>query len=168
MMDRTVLGKINQSLYFARLQYDNARALVASDASEPKFLRQQQQCFLEASADSLFRAVYFLAIELLDKGTLRSELIQQPNQLLNRLRLAYQETPISEVDSLIQALEDPHSLASLLSARQIIWSHNTVRQAVAKDAIAVVDLSLSVDSCERWQQLITELVLKVQGISAEF
>ena len=168
MMDRTVLGKINQSLYFARLQSDSARALVANAASEPKFLRQQQQCFLEASADCLFRAVYFLAIELLDKGALRSELIQQPNQLLNRLRLAYQETPIPELNSLIQSLEDPHSLASLLSARQIIWSHNTVRQAVAKDAIAVVDLSLSVDSCERWQQLITELVLKVQGTSAEF
>ena len=168
MIDRAVLGKINHSLYFARLQCDSARELVANASSEAQFLRQQQQCFLEASADCLFRAVFFLAIELLDKGTLRSELIQQPNQLLNRLRLAYQDTPIPEVNSLIQALEDPHLLASLLSARQLIWSHNAVRPAVAKDVIAVVDLSLSVDSCERWQQLIGELVLKVQGSSAEF
>ena len=168
MIDRAVLGKINQSLYFARLHCDNARDLVVDASSQPQFSRQQQQCFLEASADCLFRAVFFLAIELLDKGTLRSELIQQPNQLLNRLRLAYQEKPLPEVDSLIQALEDPHSLATLLSSRQTIWSHNAVRQAAPKDAIAVVDLSLSVDSCERWQQLIADLFLKVQGTSAEF
>ena len=161
------MGKINQSLYFARLHCDSAKSLVSGDG-QPQFFRQQQQCFLEASADCLFRAVYFLAIDLLDKGPLRTELMQRPHSLLNSLKLACQETPNPEVNGLIQTLEDPHLLAPLLSARQTIWSHNAVRQALAKDAIAVVDVSLSVDSCEHWQQSIAQLVLKVQGTSAEF
>lgn len=166
-MDSAVIGKINQSLYFARLHCDSAKSLVTGDG-RPQFSRQQQQCFLEASADCLFRAVYFLAIDLLDQGPLRKELIEQPNLLLRSLKLAYQASPTLELNSLIQALEDPRLLASLLSTRQTIWSHNTVRPAMAKDTIALVDVSLSVDSCEHWQQLIADILLKIQGTSAEF
>lgn len=161
------MGKINQSLYFARLHSDSAKSLDDGNG-QPQFFRQQQQCFLEASAECLFRAINFLAIDLLAKGPLRTELMQRPNSLLTSLKSAYQEAPSPEVNSLIQALEDSHSLASLLSARQAIWSHNAVRPTLAKDAIAVVDLSLSVDSCEHWQQVITDILFKVQGTSAEF
>ncbi|MGB1192312.1 MAG: hypothetical protein ACPG3T_05275 [Pseudomonadales bacterium] len=131
------------------------------------WVAQQQLCFLEASADCSFRAVYFLAIDLLDQGQLRSELIQTPKLLLSSLKLAYQDNPSAEINTLIRALEDPHLLASLLSVRHTIWSHNVVQAAPAKDVISLVDLSLSIESCERWQQLITEMVLKVQDSSAE-
>ncbi|MDG2035638.1 MAG: hypothetical protein P8J42_03400 [Pseudomonadales bacterium] len=167
MIDKATTGRINQSLYFARLHCDSARALVAGSDSKPQFLRQQQLCFFEASADCSFRAVYFLAIDLLDQGQLRSELIQTPKLLLNSLKLAYQDKPTAEINNLIQALEDPHLLAALLSVRHTIWSHNVVQAAPAKDMISLVDVSLSLESCERWQQLITEMVLKVQGSSAE-
>lgn len=164
-------GKINQSLYFARLHCDNARNLEQTAVGKPQFLRQQQLSCLEASVDCLFRAVFFLSIYLLNDPDWRKQLARSPEQILPLLKQNTQVTPNPEVTALISSLEDPHALALLLDARRAIWSYQSTPVSSAStamiDEIKLVDLSLSRESCEQWMQIISELALQLQGSSVE-
>lgn len=165
-------GKINQSLYFSRLHCDNARHIEQDTVGEPHFIRQQQLCCLEAAVDCLFRAVFFLSVYLVNDSTWRKQLVQSPDQILPLLKKSLVAFPNPEVSSLIRSLENPHALALLLEARSAIWSYQSnsggsASNAMAMSEIKLLDVSLSIDSCEQWMHTIAELAIQLQSSGVE-
>lgn len=165
-------SKVNQSLYFARLHCDMARALAEQTESKPQFLRQQQLGSLEAAVDCLYRAVYFLALFLLAKDPLRSQLQVSPERLLAVLVTAVEQNPAAEIQSLLYALKDPDALALMLDARRGIWSDkpggSMASAALNANEISLVDASLSLDSCEQWMAQIAKLAEQCRASNAEY
>ena len=172
----SVVGKINQALYFARLHCDNARALSvpaskdtskSEASSSARFLRQQQQCYLEASVECLYRAAFFLALQLMDEGELRKQLKQNPEILVASLKAYLQATPSPEINKMLQAFEDSNALGFLLESRRSIWADKNTALASPASEIKLLDLSLSADSCELWMQLIANMLTEFQHSNTE-
>lgn len=171
----SIVGKINQALYFARLHCDNARALsepttqdaAKSEVSTARFLRQQQQCYLEAAVECLYRATFFLALQLMDEGELRKQLKQNPELLVAILKSYLQATPSPEINKLLQRFEDSNALGFLIESHRSIWADKNTSLASAAGEIKLLDLSLSTDSCELWMQLIANMLAEFQHSNTE-
>ena len=165
-------GKVNQSLYFARLHCDSARQLLAEPNGQLPFARQQSQCSLEAAVECLYRALYFQTLALLKDDGSSSQLLQQlqsaPQTLAAIVKSYCQKGQGPELNRLNEMLASPSGLALLLQEYQAIWTVKSTAKAVQIVDISLTDTVLSLESCEQWMQDIIAMFEQFRASSAEY
>lgn len=145
-------AKLNQSLYFARLQIDAAE-LLQDKTQSVAFSQQQIQSCNQSAIDHLYRAVYFLSCFVIEPPVLIAQLQQNPMELKQPIEAALLELADPALLNLNAALQSGGTLFGLLESYYSQWRP----EANSRQSLSLLasDKTVTAQTCRDWHTAIS-------------